>query len=485
MEQAFDHTLRYLFEIACDSRQGLRHQLERLLQFGCDRFGMEIGTLARVRDREYRIVQGNAPAPQAWQEGDVLSLQDTYCDLTLSAAGPVGISDVVRSHTPDHPAWRKFSLQAYLGIPIRVDGEIYGTLSFAARHAMQHEFTPTDLDDLRLMGLWLEAELSRRGQEHELRLMEERFRQGFYAAPGAMLIINRKGEIEQVNTEAEHLFGYDEAQLVGKPVEVLVPEGFRASHPRLREGYQRAPQERPMGKGRDLLAQNARGEVFPVEVGLNPIRTREHSLVLCAVMDLTERKRYEKTILEQTELLVEANERLSQRATTDALTNLSNRHHFMAKLNEYMSLAHRSGECVSILMLDVDHFKKYNDTHGHIAGDEALKTVARELSRHTRGVDIVARYGGEEFIILLPAADREGAQVIGERIRLAVEQISHLHRPVTLSGGIATAVDIANPAKKMDEMCRELIERADQALYRSKQLGRNRITHFEPERTTQ
>jgi diguanylate cyclase (GGDEF)-like protein len=99
-------------------------------------------------------------------------------------------------------------------------------------------------------------------------------------------------------------------------------------------------------------------------------------------------------------------------------------------------------------------------------------------------VDIVARYGGEEFIILLPAADREGAQVIGERIRSAVEKLDYLHRRVSISGGIATAVDIANPAKDMDEMCRELIDKADQALYRSKQLGRNRITHIELDRAT-
>ena len=478
MEHAYP-TLKTLFEITCDSGQGLSHQLERLLRFACERFGMEVGTLAQIRDQEYRIVQRLAAGQLDWQGGAVHELQDTYCGLTLNAGMPIGIGDIVQSQTPDHPAWRKLGLRAYLGIPIRVQGEIYGTLSFASRQAIRDEFTPEDLEDIRLLGSWLEAELTRRRQEDELQQLEERFRRGFYAAPGALLILNQKGEIEQINAEAERLFGYRETELFGQPIEILVPERDRVHHPRLREAFLQSPTIRPMGKGRDLLAQNAEGEVFPVEIGLNPIQIREQSLVLCAVSDLTERKRYEKTILEQTELLTQANKRLSQRATTDGLTNLANRHHFMAKLKEYLSLAQRSGECVSILMLDVDHFKKYNDTFGHTAGDEALKAVAGELSRHTRDVDIVARYGGEEFIILLPAADREGARVIGERIRSALEQITHLRRPVTISGGIATAVDIANPTKDMDEMCKELIDQADQALYRSKQLGRNRITHIE------
>jgi diguanylate cyclase (GGDEF)-like protein len=99
-------------------------------------------------------------------------------------------------------------------------------------------------------------------------------------------------------------------------------------------------------------------------------------------------------------------------------------------------------------------------------------------------VDIVARYGGEEFIILLPATDREGALVSAERIRSAVEGIGHLRRVVTLSIGIATAMDIANPTQAIEAKCRLLIDKADQALYRSKRLGRNRITHCEALRAT-
>ncbi len=295
------------------------------------------------------------------------------------------------------------------------------------------------------MANWLATELLRRQRDEVLSKEAAKFRSGFYASPSPKMILNHQGIIEHANTEAERLFQYSEAELIGKPIEILVPEGFRSAHPRLREGFMQAPIARSMGIGRDLLAQNSQGEAFPVEVGLNPIQNEDGILVLCAVVDLTERKRYEKKILEQAELLEQTNKLLSYQAITDSLTSLFNRRHFMMKLKEYLSLAHRSGECISMLMVDVDHFKKYNDAYGHTAGDEALKAVAKELHRQTRDVDIVARYGGEEFIVLLPATDRQGAMVIAERIRNAVEQISDLCRIVTLSGGIATAIDLADP----------------------------------------
>jgi diguanylate cyclase (GGDEF)-like protein/PAS domain S-box-containing protein len=471
-------TLRALFEIACDSRQGLQQQVYRLLQLGCERFGLELGILAKITGRDYRVMQQLSPAEATWHDGDLFALQDTYCALTVAALAPFGFADIAKTKLAEHPASRKFGLKAYLGVPISLDGELYGTLSFASQRPARQPFAAADLADLQLMANWLAAELSRRQQEANLKRVEEKFRSGFYASPSAMLILNRQGLIEHVNLEAERLFQYSQVQLVGKPIEILLPDGFRAAHPELRDRFLQAPMARPMGIGRDLLAQNSQGEAFPVEVGLNPIQTEDGLLVLCAVVDLTDRKSYEKKILEQAELLKQTNKLLSHQAITDSLTNLSNRHYFMIKLKEYLSLAHRSGECVSVLMLDVDHFKKYNDTYGHTAGDEALKAVARELGRQTREVDIVARYGGEEFIVLLPATDREGAMVIAERIRNAVERITDLRRVVTLSGGVATAIGLADPTKVIETKSKELIERADQALYWSKQNGRNRVTHI-------
>lgn len=123
-----------------------------------------------------------------------------------------------------------------------------------------------------------------------------------------------------------------------------------------------------------------------------------------------------------------------------------------------------------MILLDVDRFKLYNDTHGHRAGDEVLRRLARVLRTSLDGQSLAARYGGEEFLILLPGADVREAGESAERVRRAIETADWPLRPVTASLGVATLrCDLADPY--------ELIDEADQALYRSKRRGRNRATH--------
>lgn len=472
-------TIRVLYRLACESDGGLREKVHELLRYGCARFAKEAGVLTKTDSQVCRIIHQISPAELALAEGDRWELRQGDCSPSLLTETPEAISDIAETRWSDHPAHQKFGFRSYLGMSLYLAGEHYGALSFFSRETAPQASPEDDLEDLRLMGQWLTSELQRWQREDALIKMKDKFKIGFYAAPTPMLIVNQDGSIEHANTEAERLFRFEQSELVGKPVEILIPEKLQAAHPKMRDEFVMAPKARPVGSARDLLAQNSQGEVFPVEVGLNPIQTEEGLVILCAVVDLTERKSFEHKILEQAELLKQSNKLLSRQASTDSLTCLANRRFIMAKLEEYLSLSHRSGECVSLLLVDVDHFKHFNDSYGHSAGDEALKAVANELDRQTRDVDIVARYGGEEFIILLPATDREGAQIIAERVRRAVENIASLPRKITLSGGIATAVDIEDPTKDIDLKCKDIIEKADRALYWSKQHGRNRVTHIE------
>jgi formate hydrogenlyase transcriptional activator len=127
---------------------------------------------------------------------------------------------------------------------------------------------------------------------------ERRFRLVVEAAPNAMVMIDRAGKIALVNTEAERVFRYSRAELVGQPGEMLVPERFRSHHPRLRETFFADPQPRPMGAGRDLYGLKKDGSEFPVEIGLNPIETDEGTMVLAAIVDITERKTAELALRE-------------------------------------------------------------------------------------------------------------------------------------------------------------------------------------------
>ena len=128
----------------------------------------------------------------------------------------------------------------------------------------------------------------------ERRRMEDRFRQVVEAAPNAMVMINRQGVIEMVNAQTERVFGYQRDEMLGRSVEMLVPERFRVAHPGLRGAFFHDPLSRPMGAGRDLYALRKDGSEFPVEIGLNPIETEEGTMVLSAIVDISTRKRLEE-----------------------------------------------------------------------------------------------------------------------------------------------------------------------------------------------
>jgi PAS domain S-box-containing protein len=133
-------------------------------------------------------------------------------------------------------------------------------------------------------------------QERERALGEsaERFRQVVESAPNAMVMVDQDGMIEMVNAQTERVFGYARAELLGQPVEMLVPERFRLSHPGMRRSFFTEPRSRPMGAGRDLYARRKDGSEVPVEIGLNPIETDRGTMVLSAIVDISERKRHEE-----------------------------------------------------------------------------------------------------------------------------------------------------------------------------------------------
>jgi diguanylate cyclase (GGDEF)-like protein len=167
---------------------------------------------------------------------------------------------------------------------------------------------------------------------------------------------------------------------------------------------------------------------------------------------------------------MEANEKLAALATLDGLTGLKNHRAFQQKLEEEYRRSRRYDIPLSLLMMDADHFKYYNDAFGHPAGDEVLKTLAHVLTEGARTTDFVARYGGEEFTVILPGTTAEQAVAAAERFRSAIETAHWPLRPVSVSVGVSTLCpDTANAAV--------LIREADRALYQSKASGRNRSTH--------
>ncbi|KQM52611.1 deoxyribonuclease [Pseudomonas sp. Leaf15] len=164
---------------------------------------------------------------------------------------------------------------------------------------------------------------------------------------------------------------------------------------------------------------------------------------------------------------------LSELAATDALTGLANRRTLDQRLRLEWDRAQRSTEPLSLLMIDVDHFKAFNDLHGHHGGDEALRAVAQVIEDNIRRpADLAARYGGEEFAVVLPHTDAKGAWLIAEHIRSSVE---HLPRVAGADGPITVSIGMGTWQKRSRMALEDLLLNADQALYEAKHTGRNRI----------
>jgi diguanylate cyclase (GGDEF)-like protein len=230
---------------------------------------------------------------------------------------------------------------------------------------------------------------------------------------------------------------------------------------------------------RDILDAINRGHVYfyvtkpwdPDEMRLVLRRAVEH---YATVRELADRNRELRSAYHDLEEAHNEQMRLYEMVITDEKTGVRNYHYFRLRLGEEFERARRYGGELSVLMVDIDDFKRVNDQHGHLVGDTVLRDVAQILVEGQRAVDIVARYGGEEFVVILPETPRAGACAIAERVRERIA--SHTF----LGGGgaplhVTVSIGVAGFPHPMVTGKEELIQRADRALYRAKAQGKNRI----------
>jgi PAS domain S-box-containing protein len=196
------------------------------------------------------------------------------------------VPDRFRGH---HPGLRDSFLADPRARPMGAGRELFALRKDGSEFPVEIGLNPIDTENGSMV-LSAIVDISARKR------LEERFRRVVEAAPNAMVMINEAGRIEMVNTQAERVFGYSRSELLGQPVEMLVPGRFRDHHPRLRDSFLADPHVRPMGAGRDLYALRKDGSEFPVEIGLNPIETEDGAMVLSAIVDISDRKQKEERI---------------------------------------------------------------------------------------------------------------------------------------------------------------------------------------------
>lgn len=169
-----------------------------------------------------------------------------------------------------------------------------------------------------------------------------------------------------------------------------------------------------------------------------------------------------------------SNAALLEMTTTDMMTHLKLKHYFYTVLMEKLEISTAQEMPISILMLDIDFFKRFNDTYGHACGDVVLQMVASVIQQNTRSQDMAARYGGEEFVVMLCDTPARTAEKIAERIRTSIENLDILYDGQHLNLTISVGVAQYNP--EIDPTAKALVDRADKALYNSKQTGRNKVS---------
>jgi diguanylate cyclase (GGDEF)-like protein/PAS domain S-box-containing protein len=238
----------------------------------------------------------------------------------------------------------------------------------------------------------------------------------------------------------------------------------------------------PLSRTPNVERQHVRKDGRPVWIVQNTRLLNgpdgEPAFILIPVQDVSDRKaseaRFKLTSSEleaQKEQLVRANRQLLELSRGDPLTGIFNRRVFDERIVGWVTVAHRFDRPLSLLMIDVDQFKLYNDDFGHADGDEALRRIAKQIQLCCRESDVPARYGGEEFGVVCPETARFGALELAERIRRTIRELPLRHRRLTVSVGVAGL------HREFD--AETLVRNADAALYQAKELGRDRVCCFE------
>ena len=170
-------------------------------------------------------------------------------------------------------------------------------------------------------------------------------------------------------------------------------------------------------------------------------------------------------------------EELREISIADPLSGLLNRRYFQERLAEEMERSKRHKLPLSLIIMDIDDFKKFNDLHGHLAGDEAIGIVGRYLRNNIRTIDVAARYGGEEFTVILPQTGKVDATQIAQRVCLEIEKNAFINEDINRNAGITASLGLATFPEDADSLD-ELFKHADRALYRAKAAGKNRVVIF-------
>ena len=287
-------------------------------------------------------------------------------------------------------------------------------------------------------------------------------------------VANSAGNIIEVNDKFCEVSGYSRNELLGQNHRIVnsgthKKEIFEKMWATISSGHN--------WRG-EVCDKKKNGDLYWVDTTIVPIRNNKGEVdrYVAVRVDVTQRKKYELGIEKVNQKLTEANITLETLSLIDALTGIYNRRQFDETMVSYVSSMSRADSVLTLMLCDIDYFKRYNDLYGHQAGDDCLQKVAKSIARNfTRAGDIVARYGGEEFAVILPNVGKVTAIMLAERLRINVEELKLENNDSSIADVVTISVGVVTLELKKDISVADIIEKADKALYQAKAAGRNRI----------
>ena len=447
-----------------------------------------VGLVSRLADTSERLHESNLDLQfqqQALNEHNIVSISDVHGNITLANDKFCEISQYSHSEllgqnhrllkSGQHPdafyedLWTTISSGKVWHGEIcnrRKDGTFYWVAStilpFVGDDGLPSRYVSvrTDITAIKEAQLVLERsrdELEQRVQTRtrELAEREEVLRSITTAAQDAVILIDPLGLVTYWNPAAEHMFGYTEAEILGRNLhDLVVPERYLEQHHAGLEKFFKSGEGAMIGRTTLIQAKHKNGDEFPVDISLSSFKLRGQWNAVGIVRNATER--------------VKAEERLQQLATTDPLTGICNRRCFDETLEREVNRAARLSSPLSLILFDVDHFKRVNDMFGHQTGDRVLAQLAGAVSGAIRTSDLFSRWGGEEFAVLLPGSNLAAAHLLAEKLRSVLEA-----QPFPDVGQITCSFGVGEYAPGDD--ADGLMKKVDHCLYRAKTLGRNRV----------
>lgn len=277
------------------------------------------------------------------------------------------------------------------------------------------------------------------------------------SSPAGIMIVNQLGKIKAANQSAHDCFNFADGSLIGIDIEQLIPTGKHAAHKKYVSDYLDKPIAKSMQNRNSVEGLTLDNKIVDLKIGLSPVTYNDQACTLVSLINVTDKKFIEK--------LQESNCVLEKMANYDETTKLPNRHMFKKLVTKLLNISNREKILSLIAFIDLNHFKKINDTYGHLAGDEVLISVAEKLKLLPRESDVCCRYGGDEFLIYFHNINhRENAVKLVQKIEKSIASIDVKNINVNLALSASVGISITNNNMSLDEA----IQQADDSMYIAK-----------------